>query len=88
MVTVEKMPSWTRAAEIILGLVSLVAGVIVIIYPGVAFLTLILLLSIGLIFLGWRDILIGALGKMLPTWLRAADIILGVLAFVLSVVVI
>ena len=88
MVAVEKMPSWTRAAEIILGLVSLVAGVIVIIYPGVAFLTLILLLSIGLIFLGWRDILIGALGKMLPTWLRAADIILGVLAFVLSVVVI
>ena len=88
MVAVEKMPKWTRAAEIILGLVSLIAGVFVIIYPGIAVLSLILLLSIGLIFLGWRDIVIGAIGKMLPTWLRAAYIILGVLVFILSVVVI
>lgn len=88
MVAVEKMPKWTRAAEIILGLVSLIAGIFVIIYPGIAVLSLILLLSIGLIFLGWRDIVIGAIGKMLPTWLRAAYIILGLLVFILSVVVI
>ena len=88
MVAIEKMPGWTRAAEIILGLVSLVAGIWVLAYPGLAVLTLILLLSIGLIFLGWRDILLGAMGKYLPKWLRAADIIFGVLAFVLSVVVI
>jgi uncharacterized membrane protein HdeD (DUF308 family) len=88
MVAVEKMPGWMRAAEIVLGLVSLIAGVWVVIYPSIAFLTLVLLLSIGLIFLGWRDILIGAMGKMMPTWLRAANIVLGILAFALSVVVI
>ena len=88
LVAIEKMPGWTRAAEIILGLVSLVAGIWVLAYPGLAVLTLILLLSIGLIFLGWRDILLGAMGKYLPKWLRAADIVFGVLAFVLSVVVI
>lgn len=88
LVAIEKMPGWTRAAEIILGLVSIVAGIWVIAYPGLAVLTLILLLAIGLIFLGWRDILVGAMGKYLPTWLRAADIVFGVLAFVLSVVVI
>ena len=88
MVAIEKMPSWTRAAEIVLGLVSLVAGIWVLAYPGLAVLSLILLLSIGLIFLGWRDVVVGVMGKFLPTWLRAADIVFGILAFVLSVVVI
>lgn len=82
------MPGWTRAAEVVLGLVSLVAGIWVLAYPGLAVLSLILLLSIGLIFLGWRDVVVGVMGKFLPTWLRAADIVFGILAFVLSVVVI
>src|SRR6266852_1772670 len=82
------MPSWIRAAEIILGLVSLVAGVYVLAYPLVAVFTLIVLLAVGLIFLGARDIVLGAMGKFLPSWLRAANIVLGVLAFILSLVVI
>ena len=88
MVAIERMPGWTRAAEIVLGLISLVAGIWVLAYPGLAVLSLILLLSIGLIFLGWRDVVVGVMGKFLPTWLRAADIVFGILAFVLSVVVI
>ncbi|HYU55657.1 MAG TPA: DUF308 domain-containing protein [Candidatus Dormibacteraeota bacterium] len=81
------MPSWVRAAEIILGLVSLVAGLLVIAYPGLAFFTLVAILAVGLIFLGSRDIVLGAMGAFLPRWLRAADIVFGVLAFVLSVIV-
>src|SRR6267378_7391588 len=88
MIAIEKMPSWIRAAEVILGIVSLIAGVYVLAYPGVAIATLILLLAVGLIFLGARDIVLGAMGKFLPSWLRAANIVLGVLAFILSVVVI
>jgi len=88
MIAIEKMPSWIRAAEIILGLVSLLAGIYVLAYPLVAVFTLIVLLAVGLIFLGARDIVLGAMGKFLPSWLRAANIVLGVLAFVLSVVVI
>ena len=88
MIAIEKMPSWIRTAEVILGLISLLAGVYVLAYPLVAVFTLIVLLAIGLIFLGSRDIVLGAMGKFLPGWLRAANIIIGVLAFVLSVVVI
>jgi len=88
MIAIEKMPSWIRAAEVILGIVSLVAGVYVLAYPGVAIATLILLLAVGLIFLGWRDIVLGAMGKFLPSWLRASNVILGFLAFILSVIVI
>ncbi len=87
MISIEKMPSWVRAAEIILGLVSLVAGLLVIAYPGLAFFTLVAILAVGLIFLGSRDIVLGAMGAFLPRWLRAADIVFGVLAFVLSVIV-
>ena len=88
MIAVEKMPSWVRAAEVILGLVSVIAGIYVLAYPLVAFFTLVVLLAVGLIFLGWRDIVLGAMGKFLPSWLRAANVVLGVLAFILSLVVI
>ena len=82
------MPGWVRLAEIVLGLVSLVAGILVIAYPGLGFFTLVAILAVGLIFLGWRDIVLGAMGKYLPAWLRPANIVLGVLAFVLSAIVI
>ena len=88
MTAIEKMPSWIRTAEVILGLASLLAGIYVLAYPLVAVFTLIVLLAVGLIFLGARDIVLGAMGKFLPSWLRAANIVLGVLAFILSVVVI
>ena len=88
MISLDKMPAWVRAAEIILGLVSLAAGIWVLAYPGLAVLTLILILAVGLIFLGSREIVLGAMGTFLPGWLRAANIVLGVLAFILSIVVI
>jgi uncharacterized membrane protein HdeD (DUF308 family) len=88
LISLDKMPAWVRVAEIVLGLVSLVAGIWVIVYPGLGVLTLILLLSVGLIFLGWRDVLLGAMGRFLPGWLRAVNIALGILAFILSVIVI
>src|SRR5947209_17771081 len=81
------MPRWVRTAEIVLGLVSLLAGLLVIAYPGLAFFTLVAILAAGLIFLGSRDIVLGAMGTFLPGWLRIADIVFGVLAFVLSVIV-
>src|SRR5258708_30329180 len=88
LVAIEKMPGWTRAAEIVLGLVSLFAGALVLAYPGLAFFTLVAILAVGLILLGSRDIALGAMGKFLPRWLRAADIVFGGLAFILSSIVI
>src|SRR5467141_381264 len=82
------MPGWTCAAEIVLGLVSLFAGALVLAYPGLAFFTLVAILAVGLIFLGFRDIVLGAMGTFLPRWLRAADIVFGLLAFILSAIVI
>jgi len=88
LVAIERMPGWTRAAEVILGLVSLVAGLLVIAYPDLGFFTLVAILAVGLIFLGSRDIVLGAMGGFMPQWLRAANIVFGVLAFILSAIVI
>ncbi len=88
LIAVEKMPGWVRTAEIVLGLVSLFAGALVIAYPGLGFFTLEVILAVGLIFLGSRDIVLGAVAAVLPKWLRAADIVFGVLAFILSAIVI
>jgi uncharacterized membrane protein HdeD (DUF308 family) len=88
LIAVEKMPGWVRVAEIVLGLVSLFAGALVIAYPGLGFFTLEVILAVGLIFLGSRDVVLGGMGTFLPKWLRAADIVFGVLAFILSVIVI
>jgi uncharacterized membrane protein HdeD (DUF308 family) len=82
------MAGWVRGLEILFGLVSLVAGVWVLAYPGLAVLTLIALLAVGLFFMGWRDVLIGAMASALPGWVRAVDILLGVSAFILSAVAI
>jgi uncharacterized membrane protein HdeD (DUF308 family) len=88
LVAIAKMPGWVRGAEIIIGLLSLFAGFLVIAYPGLGFFTLEVILAVGLIFLGSRDIVLGTMGRFLPKWLRTSDIVFGALAFVLSVIVI
>lgn len=88
MIATERMPGWVRLAEVVLGLVSLLAGIYVLANPPVAILTLVLLLGVGLVFLGWRDIVLGAMSSFLPGWLRVANIVLGLAAFVLSIVVV
>ncbi len=84
MASIEKMAGWVRGLEILFGIVSLIAGVWVLAYPGLAVLTLIALLAVGLFFMGWRDVLIGAMASALPRWVRAVDILFGVSAFILS----
>jgi uncharacterized membrane protein HdeD (DUF308 family) len=84
----KRCPGWTRAAEIVLGLVSLFAGALVLAYPGLAFFTFVAILAVGLIFLGSRYIVLGAMGTFLPRWLRTTDIVFGILAFILSAIVI
>ena len=86
MADIEKMARWVRVLEILFGLASVIAGVWVLAYPGLAVLTLIALVAVGLFFIGWRDILIGAMATALPTWLRAADILFGISAFILAAV--
>jgi uncharacterized membrane protein HdeD (DUF308 family) len=46
------LPMWARALAIVVGLVSIAAAFIVLLFPGIAVLTLVLILGIALMFMG------------------------------------
>jgi len=81
-----KQPGWLRALEIVTGLLAMVFGVLVLVYPDWGIETLILLLSIGLFFAGIRSIaLIGY--SSLSMGLRALSAILGIMSLILAALV-
>ena len=84
----QKTPSWLRAVEIVFGIIAIGLGLLVASDPGLGFATLILLLAVGLVFLGAREIAFGIIGTHIPGWLRGVSIVAGALSFVLSLIVI
>ena len=80
------MPTWLRAANIVLGILVFVLSVVVIAEPGFAVLTLVLLLYIALFVRGVAGISLGATANIFSTPLRAASIGVGVLSVILSLV--
>ena len=86
--SMEKSPAWLRSAEVILGLITILFGVAVIAMPGLAVATLILLLSLALVFLGIREIVLGAAVTFIAKWLRAVSIVAGIVTLIFSFYVI
>ena len=81
-----KQPGWLRDLEVAIGLVVLVSGVLVLVFPGLGVATLVILLSIGLIFAGIRSIsLVGHSG--LPKGLRAVSATAGIISLILALIV-
>ena len=81
-----KQPGWLRALEIVTGLLAIVLGVLVLAFPGWGISTLVVLLSIGLFFIGIRSIsLIGH--KSLSSSLRTLSVISGIISLILAVLV-
>lgn len=82
-----KQPGWLRALEILTGILTIVFGVVVLVYPGWAIETLILMLSIGLFFAGIRAIaLVGV--SSLSVGLRALSVMTGLICLISSAVVV
>ena len=57
------LPTWARTLSIVVGFVSMGAAFIVLLFPGVAVLTLVLLLGIGLLFIGFDRLIDGISGQ-------------------------
>jgi len=82
-----KQPGWLRALEIVTGLLAIVFGVLVLALPGWGVATLVILLSIGLIFAGINSIsLIGY--SSLPAAVRALSVISGLVSLILALLVV
>ncbi len=81
-----KQPGWLRALEVVTGLLAMVFGATVLIFPKLGVTTLVVLLSIGLIFVGIRSIsLVGH--KRVSKGLRALSAIAGIISLILALLV-
>jgi uncharacterized membrane protein HdeD (DUF308 family) len=56
------LPGWARALAIVVGIVSLILAVVVLVFPGLALLTLVFLLAIAFLFIGIDRLIAGITG--------------------------
>jgi len=77
---------WHRSLDGVIGVFSIVAAFVVLVLPGVAILTLVLLLYIGLLVIGigWLGLAFG--GSHAPTWFRAAVAAFGLFAILAAII--
>jgi uncharacterized membrane protein HdeD (DUF308 family) len=85
--TGEKQAAWLRILEIILGIIVIVIGGYVLAFPGVAILTLVFVLGIGLFVLGITRIF-GAFAPGISGGMRVLSLIIGILAIILGIYVV
>jgi uncharacterized membrane protein HdeD (DUF308 family) len=56
------LPGWARALAIVVGIVSLILGVVVLLFPTLGLLTLVFLLAIAFLFIGIDRLIAGITG--------------------------
>ena len=76
-----------RAFNGIVGLLTIMLGIVVMAIPGIGTAMLITLLAIGILFNGIARVVIGGVAKVFPNWLRGALIVVGLLVIVFSAAV-
>jgi uncharacterized membrane protein HdeD (DUF308 family) len=80
----KKSPSWLRFLQIGLGAISVILSIAVLAFPGVAVYTIMLLLSVALLVVGFERIAIGVAASYIRKSSRLANIGLGALAIIFS----
>ena len=78
----------SRTGNIVLGVIAIGLGILVIVFPLLATLFLVTLLSIGLFFIGLARVIQGIGNKNISRWSRALLVGVGILSLVLSFIVI
>jgi len=80
-------PGWLRLFRIIVGLIAIAASIYVLVSPGVALYTLVLLLSFALLILGASKVARSISHKLFSKGHRVVDLVTGILAIVLGGIV-
>ena len=81
-----KQPGWLRGLEVVTGLLAIVFGVVVLLFPSWGVATLVVLLSIGLIFAGIRSISLVGFNQVSKS-LRAISAMTGIVSLIFALLV-
>jgi len=82
-----KQSGWLRALEILTGLLTIIFGVLVFAFPDWGVSTLIILLSVGLFFIGFRSIALLGVTR-LTTGIKVLNGVTGIISLVLAALVV
>jgi uncharacterized membrane protein HdeD (DUF308 family) len=79
-------PGWLRGFEIVTGLLSMVLGVLVLVFPDWGVSTLVVMLSFGLMFAGFRSISLVGYSDV-SRGVRAVSVISGIITLIVALLV-
>jgi uncharacterized membrane protein HdeD (DUF308 family) len=82
-----RIPDGLRVASAVAGIISLILALFVMLFPGYGVLTLIIIVSFGLIVYGLTRLFVAYSFKMMVSWLRGLIAGVGALDIILSVAV-
>ncbi|MFQ5552379.1 MAG: DUF308 domain-containing protein [Thermoplasmata archaeon] len=74
-----------RLARTILGIIAIITGILILVFPGITINVLVALLAVGLIILGLISLIVGVRGAKRPSWQRIALPIGGIIALALGI---
>jgi uncharacterized membrane protein HdeD (DUF308 family) len=83
----EKSSGGVRFLEIILGLIAIIIGVTILIYPSLSIATVTFLLAVGLLFVGLFRLGWGLFARNVSGGARGAAILIGLIAIAIALVV-
>lgn len=81
-----KQPGWLRGFEIVTGLLSMVMGVLVFVFPDWGVSTLVILLSFGIMSAGFRSISLVGYSDV-SSGVRAVSVISGVISLIVALLI-
>jgi len=84
----EIQSSWLHSLDIILGSINVILAILVIAFPGLGVSILVFILSWALFIMGGARIIVGIFTKDLKNRLKAANVIVGILTLIMSIVAI
>jgi uncharacterized membrane protein HdeD (DUF308 family) len=84
----EIQSSWLPSLDILFGSINVILAILVIVYPGLGVSILVFMLSFALFIMGGARIIVGIFTKDLKNRLKVANVIVGILTLILSIVAI
>jgi uncharacterized membrane protein HdeD (DUF308 family) len=78
-----KAPGWSRAAQIGLGAIAIILSILILVFPGIAIVSIVLIIGVLLLIVGIESVISGLFVKR---WM--ASIGLGIIVIILALIVI